>query len=232
MISIFKANKLKFPYKYSFPGQATDEKILYVTRQNKLILSLSRMAVIFISFILITTGLIIKKLIVQATGFLIGGLFEIAAILIAGLFLVVGWWWLTSIWKKSIVLVTTKRLTKFVYTTPVSRYSLTLPLDMIVDTGAYTKGFIQTFLKLGSFIARSSAASSGVATDDPSRVNKKYFYIENIKKAEDLQHYVSKILNASSHHQDKIDKFRPFIAEMKGEKRRNFVKKHFPQYWS
>ncbi len=232
MINIFKADYFKFPYQYNFPGKASDEKILYVTRENKLVLLLKRIAVLAVSLLVLITGLVIKQLIIQATGLIIGSLFELVVIGLAGAFFLIGWWWVSSTWKKSIALVTTKRLTKFIYTTPVSRYSLTLPLDRVVDTGAYTKGFIQTFLRLGTFIARSSAASSGAATDDPSRVNKKYFYIENIKRSEDLQHYVNKLLAAFTKHQDKIDKFRPFIPEMKGETRADFIKKHFPQYWS
>jgi hypothetical protein len=232
MKNIFTVNQFKFPYQYNFPGKASDEKILYVTRENKLVLLLKRIAVVAVSLLVLITGLVIKQLITQATGLIIGSLFELIVIGLAGTFLLIGWWWVSSIWKKSIALVTTKRLTKFIYTTPVSRYSLTLPLDRVVDTGAYTKGFIQTFLRLGTFIARSSAASSGAATDDPSRVNKKYFYIENIKRSEDLQHYVNKLLAAFTNHQDKIDKFRPFIPEMKGETRAEFIKKHFPQYWS
>jgi hypothetical protein len=232
MSNIFHIPSFQFPYQYQFPGQATNEKILYITRENKLILLLKRLAVIIVAGLVLVTGLVIKQLITQTTGLVIGALFQLIVFLLAGLFLVIGWWWVSAIWQKSIALVTTKRLTKFIYTTPVSRYSLTLPLDRIVDTGAYTKGFAQTFLKLGTFIARSSAASSGVATDDPTRVNKKYFYIENVKQAEDLQHYVSKVLAATKKHPDEIKQFRPFIPEMKGETRANFIKQHFPQYWS
>ena len=103
---------------------------------------------------------------------------------------------------------------------------------MIVDTGSYTKGFIQTFLKLGTFTARSSAASSGVATEDTGRVNKKYFYIENIRRSEDLQHYVNKLLGVFRRTPEKLHNFRPFITELKGEARANFIKENFPQFWS
>jgi hypothetical protein len=103
---------------------------------------------------------------------------------------------------------------------------------MIVDTGAYTKGFVSTFLGLGTFIARSSASSSGRATDDPSRVNKKYFYIEHVKHAEDLQHYVSKVLAAFRQYPEKLANFRPFIPEMKGEVRAKFIRDNFPEFWS
>jgi hypothetical protein len=136
-----------------------------------------------------------------------------------------------DLWKKSIFVLTTKRLTKFIYTTPFNRHNLSLPLEMIVDTGSYTKGFTQAFFRLGTFTARSSASSSGVATDEVGRVNKKYFYLENISMAEDLQHYVSKLLRAQRQHSDRLDTFRPFIPHLKGEARKEFMAQ-FPDYWS
>jgi hypothetical protein len=70
-----------------------------------------------------------------------------------------------------------------------------------------------------------------VSTDDGDRVNKKYFYIENIAMAEDLQHYVNKLLQAFRYQRDKIESFRPFIPHLKGQKREAFMKQH-PEYWS
>ncbi len=102
---------------------------------------------------------------------------------------------------------------------------------MIVDTGSYDKGFIQAFLKLGTFTARSSASSSGAATEDNSRINKKYFYIENVSMVEDLQHYVSKLLSAFRKDQDRLITFRPFIPKLKGEARQRFMEQ-YPEYWS
>ncbi len=232
MTSIFRVDQFKFPYQYKFPGQSTDERILYATRENRLMLFIRRMFVFITAVFLLITGLILKQVIQEFLGVVIGGMFQLVLIGLALAFLLIGWWWVTALWKKSIALVTTKRLMKFVYVTPVNRYSLTLPLDRIVDTGAYTKGFAQAIFRLGSFVARSSAASSGVATDDPSRVNKKYFYIENVKRAEDLQHYISKLLDAFRKYPEKLEKFRPFIPHLKGEERASFIEKHFPQFWS
>jgi len=232
MTNIFSVSQFSFPYQYKFPGQATDEKIMYVTRENKLLLYLRLAAVGVVSLVLLLTGLFLKQIIADLFGFVLGGMFELVVVGLAGACLLLGSWWMYSLWRKSIAIVTNKRLTKFIYSTPVSRHSLSLPLDMIVDTGAYTKGFIQTFLRLGTFTARSSAASSGVATDDNARVNKKYFYINNVKRAEDLQHYVSKLLAAFHKYPDKLEKFRPFIPELKGEARAKFIQENYPEYWS
>jgi hypothetical protein len=101
---------------------------------------------------------------------------------------------------------------------------------MVVDTSCNSKGFIEGFLKLGTLTARSSAASSGVATDDLDRVNKKYFYLENIKYSEDLQQYLNKIISVLHQTPEKLLSFRPFIPHLKGEARKKFLEDNFPEY--
>jgi len=232
MKNIFQNKRFSFPYEYKFPGQASTERILYVTRENRLLLILRQLFVLVSAIVIFLIGLFLNYLIGEFLAITPGFSLILFFFVMAVAFFTIGWWWVVSLWQKSIAIVTTQRLIKFIYTTPASRYSLALPLDMIVDTGAFTRGFIQTFLKLSTFVARSSATSSGVATDDPSRVNKKYFYIENVKQAEDLQHYVSKLLLATRDASKDMQTFRPFLPELKGESRASFIAEHFPQFWS
>jgi hypothetical protein len=231
MNDIFSAKEFNFPYTdYRFPGQANDETILYIQRENPAILWVHRVLVVIVSLLLFGT-------IAWVSGFLntrfgvkiptiIPTIIFFAAIGV-GIF---GWWWASALWRKSIGLITTKRLTKFIFTTPFNRHNFSLPLDMVVDTGAYRKGFKQAIFGLETFTARSSAASSGQATDNPARINKKYFYLENIKFAEDLQHYVNKLLYAYRHHLDHMTTFRPFIHQKYGN-REDLINK-YPDYWS
>lgn len=228
--NIFQLSRFEFPYSYRFPGQGSDEKILFVTRENKLMLYVRALVLVFASVLFIILGWAVAQFLSSNFNSALGVLFELGAVILGVIFFIIGWWWISSLWKKSIVMVTNKRLCKFVYTTPASRYSLSLPLEMIVDTGAYTKGFLQTFLQLGTLTARSSAASSGVATDDTSRINKKYFYIENVAKSEDLQQYINKLLTDFRRNPEKLDHYRPFIPHLKGEARKKFLQENFPQY--
>lgn len=228
---VFKVDQLKFPYLYKFPGQNSDETILFVTREHKVMLYI-RLAVVFlISIILVILGYSLTGVMNSFIGDATTAGINMMITIIATFVLVVGSWWIKSQWKKSLAFITNKRLTKIIYTTPFNRHTLSLPLEMIVDTGSYDKGFIQAILKLGTFTARSSAASSGVATNDTSRINKKYFYIENVAMVEDLQHYVSKVLSAFRKDSEKLTTFRPFIPELKGIAREKFMKE-FPEYWS
>lgn len=231
MSNIFTENYYKFPYSYKFPGQASDEKILFICRESKIIYLVKLFALILVCVLAYFAGMQLSQIIYALLGIELASLVQLLTLLLSLVFFLGGYWWLTSTYRKSLFILTTQRLTKFVYTTPMSRYSLSLPLDMIVDTGAYSKGFVQAILRLGTFTARSSASSSGAATDNPERINKKYFYLENISFAEDLQHYINKLLRALKDHKDKIDTFRPFIPELKGESRKEFMKQ-YPEYWS
>jgi len=235
MQNIFEVKEFQFPYDYKFPGQASDEKILFLLRENKNMLALRQVGVIIAAGTLFLVGLFLANLL--ANNFAALGMpLLIFSLATSTLVLVLGWWWLSTLWRKSICVVTTKRLTKFVYTTPFNRHNLSLPLDQIVDTGSYTKGFVQALFRLGTFTARSSASSSGLATDEESsgankRINKKYFYIENVAVVEDLQHYVAKLLDNFKHNRERLNTFRPFIPKLKGDKRKEFMQ-NYPEYWS
>lgn len=231
MRDIFSAPEYKFPYTdYRFPGQSNDEVILFVGRENPIMLWARRSFVVMLGIAIFATGAWFSSLLKTGLGINIPPIVPIISFLLAALIVLIGWWWISILWKKSIGIITSKRLTKFIYTTPINRHNLSLPLETIVDTGAYAKGFAQAIFKLETFTARSSASSSGVATDDEDRINKKYFYFENIKMAEDLQHYVNKLIYAFRHHQEHLTTFRPFIPQNSGN--REDLMNKYPNYWS
>lgn len=231
MASIFTTKIFEFPYLYKFPGMSTDERILYITREADTMLYLRQVVVVVAGALIFLTGGATGQLIDSFFTTNLRWIFESVAAVFALIFLLVGFWWVSILWKKSIAVITNKRLIKFVYTTPWNRHELSLPLDMVVDTGAYSKGFVQALFKLGVFTARSSASSSGVATDDPGRVNKKYFYIENVTNFQDIHHYLSKVLFVFRQDWKSLANFRPFLPHLKGEARKEFMKQ-YPEYWS
>lgn len=228
--AIFTVERFEFPYLYKFPGQSSDERILFVTRESDVILIFRQVLTALTAGIIFIVGYAIAQMLRSVIGNSVVMIELLSAVIAVG-FGVAGFWWVTTLWRKSIAIITNKRLSKFIYTTPWNRHNLSLPLDMIVDTGAYSKGFLQAFFKLGTFTARSSASSSGVATDDPARVNKKYFYIENVTNAEDIHHYLHKVLFVFRQDWKKLDNFRPFLPHLKGDARKEFMQK-YPEYWS
>lgn len=231
MASIFTLTDFVFPYQYKFPGQASDERILYITRENVVMLWMRRLSVILTAILVGLVGMWLGSFIQPWLGEAVAAPLQLFSLALAVVFMLGGWWWVSTLWRKSLMIVTTQRLTKFIYTTPFNRHNLTLPLDMIVDTGSYTKGVLPAIFRLGTFTARSSASSSGAATDDPERVNKKYFYIENVAVAEDLQHYINKLLQAFHHQSERLATFRPFLPSLKGDARKKFMEQ-YPEFWS
>lgn len=232
MQDIFQVKSFIFPYdKYRFPGQATDERILYVTREHKLFLFTKMFFVLLISVAIFLAfyvfSLAFKSIFVTSSTIF---LFPVVLIVV-GAFAVIGFWWVYSLWRKTLAILTNKRLTKIVYTTPFNRYNQSLPLEMVVDTSCNNQGFFEgvahSLLQVGTLTARSSASSSGVATDDTDRVNKKYFYLENIKYCEDLQQYLNKILSLFNRSPESLANFRPFIPYLKGEAREKFIKENY-----
>lgn len=231
MQNIWQVPHFEFPYLYKFPGQASDERILYITREHPMAHLFRQLMLVLASSFVFGCCFFLGKMMTNFVNGGIGAFIQLIGAVAAVVFLLVGWWWLSVLWKKSVAIITNKRLVKFIYTTPWNRYHLSLPLDSVVDTGSYSKGWLQALFKLGTFTARSSATSSGVATDDASRVNKKYFYIENVANAEDIHHYLSKVLFVFHQDWTKLDNFRPFLPHLKGEARKEFMK-NYPEYWS
>lgn len=217
--TIFKAQEFVYPYTdIEFPGQHTDEIILFATREGKIMLTLRQIAVVFGAVILTLMSSLIAREVIAPFSQSLSATFATIAIGASIAFGLIAIWWVNVLWRKSIFIITTRRLTKFIHTTPWNRYQLSLTLDKIVDTGAYQKGFLQSLFKLGYFVARSSAG------------NIKNFKILNISFAEDLHNYVNKLLFTFNKDKEALDAFRPFIPHLKGEARDAFVAQFTPKY--
>ncbi len=217
--TIFRSQEFVYPYKdIEFPGQHTDEVILFATREGKIMLTLRQIAVGLGALILAFMSFFIASQVIASFSMTLANSFALITLGLSLAFGLIGMWWVAILWRKSIFIITTRRLTKFIHTTPWNRYQLSLTLDKIVDTGAYQKGFLQSLCKLGYFVARSSAG------------NIKNFKILNISFAEDLHNYVNKLLFTFNKDKEALDTFRPFIPHLKGEARDAFVARFTPEY--
>lgn len=206
MQNILEAQDFPAPYTdLIFPGKAEDEKILYVTREASMMLLARLVAFSVVSAIAILVGALLVGNMGKTLGFEYGGI--IAMILIIGLIVMLGGiWWIFKVYNKTVFIITTRRLTKFIHTTPWTRYQMSLGLDKVVDSAAYSKGYLQAAFGLGTFVARSSAG------------NIKNFKIENVHFAEDLHNWMNKLMFVFAKETEKLDEFRPFTAKKMGER--------------
>lgn len=216
MKNVFDVDFFSFPYTdVHFPGMNSGEKILFITRESPVILRLRRIMIIVVAVLLLVLGVILLRLLESMFAFI--QMFYPVLFLSVGFILISGFWWVGETYKKSIFIITTRRLTKIIYTTPITKYQFSLGLDEIADTGSYSSTYFEALLGLGYFVARSGAAAI------------KNFKIINISFADDLHNYVNKLLYAFKHTPEKINDFRPFISHMKGDKRKKYLE-DYPQY--
>jgi len=206
MQSIFEVSEFVAPYsELTFPGRAEDEKLLYVTRESPLVMGMRLTAYIVVLAIIMVVGALLLSYTGKAFGFEMGGI--IAMLLLLGFVIMFGGlWWIYQVYRKTVFIITTRRLTKFIHTTPWTRYQMSLGLDKVVDSGAYSKGYLQAIFGLGTFVARSSAG------------NIKNFKIVNIHMAEDLHNWMNKLMFVFSKETEKLDEFRPFVGKKQGER--------------
>lgn len=206
MQNILETAEFEAPYTgMIFPGKAEDEKILYVTREAGVMLGLRLMG-----FSLVTAiAMVIGAILVSYTGEMIGfssSLVVVLILLLGGIVMFGGMVWIWKVHSKTVFIITTRRLTKFIHTTPWTRYQMSLGLDKVVDSAAYSKGYWQSIFGLGTFVARSSAG------------NIKNFKIENIHFAEDLHNWMNKLMFVFAKETEKLDEFRPFVAKGMGKR--------------
>lgn len=206
MQNILEVSDCQAPYTdLIFPGKAEDEKILYVTRESPIMLGIRLMGFSLVSAIAMVVGAILMSYAGKMIGWNIP-LMVVMILLLGGLVMFGGMWWIYRVFQKTVFIITTRRLTKFIHTTPWTRYQMSLGLDKVVDSAAYCKGYFQSILSLGTFVARSSAG------------NIKNFKIENIHYAEDLHNWMNKLLFVFAKETDKLDEFRPFTVKKMGER--------------
>lgn len=206
MQNILEMAEFNPPYdEMIFPGKAEDEKILYVTRESPIMLGWRLTAFSLVVAITMVIGTILTSVSGKSLGFETGLI--VAMILLLGAVVMFGgMWWIYRVFQKTMFIITTRRLTKFIHTTPWTRYQMSLGLDKVVDSAAYSKGYLQSIFGLGTFVARSSAG------------NIKNFKIENIHFAEDLHNWMNKLMFIFNKEQEKLDEFRPFTAKKLGER--------------
>lgn len=206
MQNILETADFQAPYTdLIFPGKAEDEKILYVTREAAMILGFRLVVFSLVAAMAMVIGAVLLSLSGQSMGF--DATWAVFIVMLLGAIVMFGgMWWIYRVHQKTVFIITTRRLTKFIHTTPWTRYQMSLGLDKVVDSAAYSKGYLQSIFGLGTFVARSSAG------------NIKNFKIENIHFAEDLHNWMNKLMFVFAKDLSKLDEFRPFIAKGMGKR--------------
>ena len=191
---------------FRFPGQQTDEIILYVTRMH--------LFALIKNIFLITLGFgVIAFSVAIITNFTAISL-QLASMLVIVLILtVIFWlfasWWAFKVFRNTYFVITDRRLVKLGYTTPFTRYQSSLNLSEIQDSAATSKKIIEQILNIGTFYARSSAAAL------------RDFWFEYLEYHVDVHNYINKllyILRTNPKGAEELKNFRPFIPKPAGKR--------------
>ena len=139
MQSIFEAADFGKNYEgIVFPGKAEDEKILYVTREAPMMLLVRLTVFMLIVSVAVLVGALMVGNMGKMLEFEVGGLI-VLILLIGAIVMGAGLWWIGQVFNKTIFIITSRRLTKFIHTTPWTRYQMSLGLDKVVDSGAWLR---------------------------------------------------------------------------------------------
>lgn len=204
--SVFNIPYFTPPYTdVTFPGKSEDENILYITRESPLILGFRLTIFSFVAAIVMLSGALIMAWLATTANINLD-LLIVLILLFGFLAMAGGFWWIWTVYRKTLFIITTRRLTKFIHVTPWNRYQMSLTLDKVVDSGSYSKGYFQALFGLGTFVARSSAG------------NVKNFKIVNIHYSEDLHNWMNKLIFVFNKDSVKLDAFRPFVPKPSGQR--------------
>lgn len=208
MATVFEVASFDPPYaNFRFPGQHQDEIIFYATRAAPVVLWWRWAATAIVFAVLALVGALVAVSAEDLLGRLgiVGLVAKLGPLLSLGwiaLFLFALWWgWETN--RKTVFLVTNKRLTQFVFTTPWTSYQLSLSLDKVVDTAATTHSYLQRLTGMGDLFSRSAAGAEGD------------FLVENILATRDLHNWLTKLLYAwevADKKGEALTDFQPFIV--------------------
>ncbi|MCL5676066.1 MAG: hypothetical protein M1120_02970 [Patescibacteria group bacterium] len=186
----------------SFPGQQTDERVLYHTRPHRGVKYLSFLKVLVLGFfVFFAFGIVSFNL-----PFLGGQMAALGSILSACLILF-GMWWINSTHEKTDIFVTDRRIVKFAPVTPFHITMRTLFWDEAVKTKTYYKNpVMERILGVGSLEIHARS-------QDKDNVD-----LNHLPFHQDLANYIDKILFTFKNKPDDLKNFKEFVAKPKGQR--------------
>lgn len=186
----------------SFPGQQTDERVLYFSRPHSAIKYFSYLKVLLISLLV----LFALQVVSWNLPFLNSAM-SIISLVVSAFLLVLGVWWITSLYDKTEYYITDRRVVKFTPLTPFNRTTRALFWDEAVKSKTYQKNpLIEKLLDIGSLEIHAR-------TQDKDNVN-----IEHLSYYEDLANYIDKILYTFKNKPEDLRNFKEFVTKPKGER--------------
>ncbi len=193
-----------------FPGQQTDEKVLFVVRPHVYGLYVDSAKVLGLAIFLLVVMLMLAKFI---------ALFVLFGLLISGLVAIIGLWVVITMYEKSVAYITDRRVVRFEAATPFATNVRTLAWDQVAKIKTFPRNVLMKMLMVGTVVVHSG--STYVHTHEQTRENvytNDDLELENVFYYKDLGNYLDKILYIYKTKPDELAMLRPFVLKPAGKR--------------
>lgn len=188
-----------------FPGQQTDERILYYSKPHP--------AVKYLSFVKIMSFGLLVLFAFQIIAFNLpnfASIFKMAGLILTTILIIIGLWWVHATHENQEVYITDRRIVKLSPLSPFHRTTRTLFWDEAVKSKTYYKNpFLERILGIGSIEIHARS-------QDKDNVD-----INNLIYHEDLANYIDKILYTYKTNPADLKNFKEFIPKPRGQRDKN-----------
>lgn len=193
-----------------FPGQHSDEKILYEMRPHDLPLFIRIIGIIILSVIIFVLSAILAMIHPLVT--LIGILLAFA---ISGIGITVS----IIQHKGAIGYITDRRIIRFEKPHPFHTAVRSLNWDDVMKVKTYPPNFIWSMLNIGTIVVRARASTTSFAQDTIQReVSGDDLEVHDVWYYQDLGNYIEKILHTYKQNPQELQNFRSFIPMPRGQR--------------
>lgn len=184
-----------------FNGQQTDERILATIRPQKMHTTMKILALAGFAIFLIILSIVIAVTFPHLAIMVVG-----LACVISGIFISVGYWWNTTVDKKTITYITDRRVIRFEAYSPFHQTKRGLFWNEVLKAKAYANSFWGRMLHIGTVQVEAHLSPN------------ENIYIHNVSFYEDIANYIDKILYIFKNKPSDMETLKPFIFKPRGER--------------
>lgn len=193
-----------------FPGQQTDERVLYVVRPHVYGLYVGAIKVVGLAIFLLVVMLMLAKFI---------ALFVAFGLILSGLVAIIGLWVVITMYEKSVAYITDRRVVRFEAATPFATNTRSLAWDQVAKIKTFPRNVLMKILMVGTVTVHSG--STYVHTHEQTRENvytNDDLELENVFYYKDLGNYLDKLLYMYKTKPEELATMRPFVPKPAGQR--------------
>lgn len=197
-------------YSRVFPGQQSDEKVLYEVRPHLAALYVTLVKIVGLSLVLFVFLMALAR---------ISPIFALLSFVISGAVMLIGAWATVTMFGRSVAYITDRRIVRFEAATPFATNSRALTWDQVAKIKTFPRNIMWKMLKVGTVAVH--AASTFVHTHEHPRENiytNDDLELEHVYYYKDLGNYLDKILYLYKHKPQELEELKPFIPKPAGQR--------------